>query len=183
MLIIHIRSYIIVVFTCIIQNNCWTGYCGSPFPHFWNLLWTDRFPKNNRNAFQMVFLLIRVTKWYHIYAVKVITIILSFIVAVWLISFLSIQLYNDRQRVRQIWLFRYGPDINGLWSIIVCFIGNELYGVAQRIKMIFSAAVVEIFLALASFTACLHYDDVVERLQLYNKLQHLAEIYPGAYNI
>ena len=34
-------------------------------------------------------------------------------------------------------------------------------------------------LALASFTACLHYDDVVERLQLYNKLQHLAEIYPG----
>ena len=143
MLIIHIRSYIIVVYTCIIQNNCWTGYCGSPFPHFWNLLWTDRFPKNNRNAFQMVFLLIRVIKWYHFYAVKVITIILSFIVAVWLISFLSIQLYNDRQRVRQIWLFRYGPDINGLWAIIVCFIGMESDGFTVyrkntvRIKMIF----------------------------------------------
>ena len=52
-----------------------------------------------------------------------------------------------------------------------------------RIKMIFSAAVMEILLALASFTACLHYDDVVERLQLYNKLQHLAEIYPGAYKL
>ena len=109
-----------------------------------------------------------------------ITIILSFIVAVWLISFLSIQLYNDRQRVRQIWLFRYGPDINGLWAIIVCFIGNDSYIITEGIKTIFSAAVMEILLALASFTACLHYDDVVERLQLYNKLQHLAEIYPGA---
>ena len=113
-----------------IQNNCWTSDCWSIFPNIWNLLRTDRFPKNYRNAFtNMVLFAISVIR-YNPYdtilnAVKVITIILSFIVAVWLISFLSIQLYNDRQRVRQIWLFRYGPDINGLWAIIVCFIGKS----------------------------------------------------------
>jgi len=41
------------------------------------------------------------------------------------------------------------------------------------------AALLEVCLAIQAFTACLHYDDLVERLQLYNELAYLAEIYPG----
>ena len=38
-------------------------------------------------------------------------------------------------------------------------------------------------LVTASFTACLHYDDVVERLKLYNRLSVLAKQYPGKYRM
>ena len=41
------------------------------------------------------------------------------------------------------------------------------------------ASLLEVCLAIQAFTTCLHYDDLVERLQLYNELAHLAEIYPG----
>ena len=51
----------------------------------------------------------------------------------------------------------------GLWAILFCL----------------GASMLEVLLGLQSFTVCMHYDDVVERLQLYNELSHLAEIYPG----
>ena len=58
---------------------------------------------------------------------------------------------------------RDSGSTNGFWAILVCFI----------------LTVLELTLGLASFSACLHYDDIVERLQLYNKLSELAQQYPG----
>ena len=42
-------------------------------------------------------------------------------------------------------------------------------------------ALSETVFGLASFVTCLHYSDVVERLQLYSEVKQLAEEYPEYY--
>ena len=107
------------------------------------------------------------------------TSLFSFGLSIWLTAFISIELYNQRYNLQQIWIFRllYSETFEskidkhlrnenfdqGFWSLIVCLIG----------------ALSETVFGLASFVTCLHYSDVVERLQLYSEVKQLAEEYPG----
>ena len=107
------------------------------------------------------------------------TSLFSFGLSIWLIAFISIELYNQRYNLQQIWIFRllYSETFEskidknlrnenfdqGFWSLIVCLVG----------------ALSETVFGLASFVTCLHYSDVVERLQLYSEVKQLAEEYPG----
>ena len=61
--------------------------------------------------------------------------------------------------------FRNENFDQGFWSLIVCLVG----------------ALSETVFGLASFVTCLHYSDVVERLQLYSEVKQLAEEYPEYY--
>ena len=61
--------------------------------------------------------------------------------------------------------FRNENFDQGFWSLIVCLVG----------------ALSETIFGLASFVTCLHYSDVVERLQLYSEVKQLAEEYPEYY--
>ena len=110
---------------------------------------------------------------------KVFTSLFSFGLSIWLTAFISIELYNQRYNLQQIWIFRFfyrktfelklkvffrNENFDqGFWSLIVCLIG----------------ALSETVFGLASFVTCLHYSDVVERLQLYSEVKQLAEEYPG----
>ena len=62
-------------------------------------------------------------------------------------------------------IFRNENFDQGFWSLIICLVG----------------ALSETVFGLASFVTCLHYSDVVERLQLYSEVKQLAEEYPEYY--
>ena len=71
---------------------------------------------------------------------------------------------NRKKSFKEFLIFLRNENFDqGFWSLIVCLVG----------------ALSETVFGLASFVTCLHYSDVVERLQLYSEVKQLAEEYPG----
>lgn len=99
----------------------------------------------------------------------------SFTTAVFSIALISLQFYEEKEKIFSIWKTRV--NVFGFWSVLVCYIVSVM-----EILLGFSAFTgIAGVLIKETFLACLHYDDVVERLAMHMTLVELAEQNPSYY--
>ena len=96
-------------------------------------------------------------------------------------------IFNEKERLEIIWKTRVNAF--GLWSILICFVVavmELILGLSARAQRLLTDCHFSNSHRMSgepweAFTAILHYDDVVERLQLHKTLVELAERYPLYY--